>query len=166
MTDHEQLQGTYEAKAYRGRPGTFLLPGADFSPGGSDLKLQRWSWLLYSVQRLLSYNTCRGFQLLRSEIFSWLFHLPGNIELAGSKSRGMLMLTGEAHTDDTCRDMFESFTATDRGLRSKKWQIITFFVWISEKSLLFRVKKWKIVQGTPFTCCGRIMIPGLPLSFC
>ena len=163
MTDHEQLQGTYEAKAYRGRPGTFLLPGADFSPG---IRFKTAAVILAAVQRLLSYNPCRGFQLLRSEIFSWLFHLPGIIELAGSKSRGMLLLTGEAHTDDTCRDMFESFTATDRGLRSKKWQIITFFVWRSEKSLLFRVKKWKIVQGTPFTCRGRIMIPGLPLSFC
>ena len=44
--------------------------------------------VLYSVQCLLSYNTCQGIQLLQSDRFSWLLHLPGTIELAGSKSRG------------------------------------------------------------------------------
>ena len=37
----------------------------------------------------------RGFQLLRSDSFSWLLHLPGNIELAGIESRGMILLARE-----------------------------------------------------------------------
>ena len=70
-----------------------------------------------------NYNTCRGFQLLRSDIFSWLLHLPGNSELACIKSRELLLLTREAHfrqcyqpnlTFDTYWRIFESFTATDR----------------------------------------------------
>ena len=50
-----------------------------------------------------------------------LLHLPGKIVLAGSKSRGRLLLTGEAHFHrcsklnlafDTCWGIFESFTAS------------------------------------------------------
>ena len=80
--------------ALSGRPGTFLLPGADYSPG---IRFKTTAAILAVVQRLLSYNTCRGFQLLRSDNFSWLLHLPGNIELVDSKSRGMLLMTGKIH---------------------------------------------------------------------
>ena len=63
------------------RPGIFLPPEADRR---SYLKLLRQSWL-YIEQRLLSYNTCRGFLILRLDNSSRLLHLPGLIVLAGSK---------------------------------------------------------------------------------
>ena len=75
-------------------------------------------------QRILSYNNCRGIQLLQSGNFSWLLHLPRKIELAGSSSPGHFLLTGEAqfrrcyklnHTFDTCWGIFDPFTATERG---------------------------------------------------
>ena len=47
------------------------------------------------VQRLLSNKTCRGFLILWSDNSSRLLHLPGLIVLAGSKSRGMLVLAGD-----------------------------------------------------------------------
>ena len=121
----------------------FLLPRAYYSPG---IRFKTTLAILAVVQCLLSYNTCRGFLLLRSDIFSWLLHLPGNIELAGSKSQGMPVLTGEAHfrhcysinrillftlarefyfrwcfkpnlTRYTCRGVFLSFTCTDQGFQ-------------------------------------------------
>ena len=61
------------------------------------IKFKTAGAILAVVQRLLSYNTCLGIQLLVSDIFSWLLHLLGTIELVGSKSRGMLLLTGQAH---------------------------------------------------------------------
>ena len=98
-------------------------------------------------QRFLSNNTCRGFLILRTESCSWLLHLPGNIELAGSKSR----LAGEYHfrrcnklnlTFAICRRIFESFTGTDRGSSKinlyKKMQIDKL---LSVKELLFHIKK-------------------------
>ena len=74
-----------------GWPGTFLLPGADYSPGSD---LNSTAAIMAVVQHLLSYNTCRRFQLLRSKNSFWLLHLSGIFALAGSKSRGMLLLTG------------------------------------------------------------------------
>ena len=96
-------------------------------------------------QRLLSNNTCHGFQLLRSDSCSWLLHLLGNVELAGSKSQGSLLLAGKSHfslcyklhltlytcwgisfspykpnlTLYNCRGIFESFTGTDCGFQKK-----------------------------------------------
>ena len=105
-----------------GRPGTFLLPGADYSAG---IRFKTTAAILAVVQRLLSYNTCWGFQLLPSDSF-WLLHLPGNIELAGRKSRRRILLTRATPfrrcykpnlTFDTCRGIFESFTASDRGFQ-------------------------------------------------
>ena len=69
-------------------------PGADYS---LRIRFKTTVAILAVVQRLLSYNTCCGFQLLRSDSFSWLLHLPGNIEFAGSKSRGRILQTGETH---------------------------------------------------------------------
>ena len=94
------------------RPGTFLLHGADYSLG---IRFKMTAAILAVVQHLLSYNTCRRFLLLRSDSFSWLLHLPGNIVLAGSKSRGIVLLTRETHfcrcyqpnpTFDTCQGIF------------------------------------------------------------
>ena len=76
-----------------GRPGTFLLPGVYYSPGK---RFKTTAAILAVVLRLLSYNTCRGNQLLRTNNCSWLLHLPGTIVLAGSKSRRRILLTGEA----------------------------------------------------------------------
>ena len=97
-----------------------LFPEADFSLG---IRFKTPAVILAVVQCLLSYNTCQGIQLLRSRN-SWLLHLPGKIELAGSNSRGHFLLIGEAHfflcykpnhTFETCQGIFESFTATERG---------------------------------------------------
>ena len=51
--------------------------------------------ILAVKQRLLNYNTCRRFLILRSVNSSRLLHLPELIVLADSKSRGMLVLTGD-----------------------------------------------------------------------
>ena len=70
--------------------------------------------------------------------------LAGEIALAGSISRGQLLLTGEPHiclcyklnhAFDTCQGNFELFTAFNRGLLVTK----------SVKSLLFCIKKGYIV---------------------
>ena len=63
-----------------------LFPGADHSP---KIRFKTIAVILAVVQRLLSYNNCRGIQLLRSGNFSWLLHLPGKTEMAGSISRGL-----------------------------------------------------------------------------
>ena len=73
-------------------PGTFLLPGDDYSP---PTRFKTTAAILAVVQRLLSCNTCRRYLILLSDSFFLLLHLPGNIELAGSKSRGMLLLTSD-----------------------------------------------------------------------
>ena len=68
-----------------GSLGTFLLPRADYS-----------LWIRFKITAaILASLTCQRFLILRSDSFYWLLHLPGNIELAGSKSRGKLLLTGE-----------------------------------------------------------------------
>ena len=117
------------------------------------------------VQLLLSYNTCRGIQLLRPNNCSWLLHLPGTIALAGSKSRGRILLTGETlfrrcykpnHTFDTCWGIFESFTATVTkseksllvSISNEKVKMQYFFVMKSEKLLLFHIEKWQIITNT------------------
>ena len=77
------------------------------------------------VQLLLSYNTCRGFQLLQPNNCSWLLHLLETIELAGSKSLGegsyweapFRWCYKPNLTLNTCWGIFESFTVTDRGLK-------------------------------------------------
>ena len=145
------------------------------SPG---IKFKTAAVILAVVHRLLSYNTSRGFQLLWSDIFSWLLHLPVTIELDSSKSRRMLLLTGEAHfrrcykpnlTFDTCWGIFKSVTATG-AFSHKKWRIITFshervknhnfFMLKSDKSLLFVTKSYKsllfLVKGNKlFTVTDR-----------
>ena len=74
------------------RPGTFLLPRVDYAP---EIKFKTAAVILAVEQHLLSYNTCRVFLILRLDTFSWILHLPGLIELTGSKSQGMLQLAGE-----------------------------------------------------------------------
>ena len=108
------------------RPGTIRFPGAYFWPG---IRFKTTAAILVVVQLLLSYNTCPGTQLLQPNKCSWLLHLPGKFALAGSKSQGRLLLTRESHfrrcskqnlTPYTCRGIFESFTATDRGFLYQK----------------------------------------------
>ena len=89
--------------------------------------------------------------------------MPETIELAGSKSRGMLLLTRETHfrrcykpnlTFDTCRGTLESFTAIDRGFQKQKDVNLTFldekvtspylFVLKSGELLLLRTEKRQI----------------------
>ena len=117
--------------------GRFSSPGWELTED----QLKNYSGDPAEVLRLLSYNTCLGFQLLQSDRGSWLLHLPGNIELAGSKSWGMLLLTREAHfrpcykpnlSFDTCREIFESFTALTGVFSNKKW-----------KHIIFCMKKWQ-----------------------
>ena len=57
----------------------------------SYLKLLRQSWR-YDNASLEVTLACRGFLILRSDNSSRLMHLPGLVVLAGSKSRGMLLL--------------------------------------------------------------------------
>ena len=75
-----------------GRPVIFLLPGPDYTP---QIKVKTAAAILAVEQRLLSYNPCRGFLILRSDNFSRLLHLPEPIELVGSKSRGIALLAGK-----------------------------------------------------------------------
>ena len=89
------------------RPGTFLLPGPDYTP---HIKFKTAAAILAVGQRLLCYNTCRIFLILRSDNCSRLLHLPSPIVLAASKSRGMLLYTGrrlysmkELNDYSTCR---------------------------------------------------------------
>ena len=76
--------------------------------------------------------------------------LAGDHCVAGSKSRGKIILTGEAPfrrcsklnlAFDTCRGIFESFTATDRGYKLQIVKNHYYIVLKSENSLLFRVEK-------------------------
>ena len=70
----------------------FSSPGADYPP---QIIFKTAAPILAVGQRLLSYNTCRRFLILRSDNFSWLLHLPGLIVLAGSKNRRLhLMANG------------------------------------------------------------------------
>ena len=78
-----------------GRPGIILLPGADYAP---QIIFKTAAAIQAVVQHLLCYNTCRRFLILRSDSFSWLLHLPWPIILAGSKSRGMLLLAADFST--------------------------------------------------------------------
>ena len=124
------------AKAYSSvRPGTIRFPGVYFWPG---IRFKTTAVILAVVQLLLSCNTCRGILLLRPNNCSWPLHLPGKFALAGSKSQGRILLTGETlfrrcykpnHTFDTCWGIFESFTAT---------------VTKSEKSLLVSISNEKV----------------------
>ena len=65
-------------------PQIFLLPGADYA---TQIRSKTAAAILAARQRLLSYVTCCGFLILRSEITSWLLHWLATIELAGSKAR-------------------------------------------------------------------------------
>ena len=56
------------------RPGTVLFPGAYYSPG---IRFKTTAAILAVGQRLLSFNTYCGNQLLWSGNFPWLLHLPG-----------------------------------------------------------------------------------------
>ena len=63
-------------------PGIFLLSGADYS---LQIRFKTAAAIRAVVQRLLSYNTCRGFLILRSNNSSKLLHLPGLIELTAAQ---------------------------------------------------------------------------------
>ena len=58
-------------------PGLALLTADQFKTGAAILAVE---------QRLLSYNTCCRFWILRSENFSWLLRLPAPIELTSSRA--------------------------------------------------------------------------------
>ena len=60
-----------------------------------EIRFKTAAMILAVEQHLLSYNTCRVFLILRFDNCSWILHLPGLIELTGSKSREMLQLAGE-----------------------------------------------------------------------
>ena len=55
------------------RPGTFLLPGAEYAP---QIIFKTAAANLAVEQRLLGYNTYRRFLILLSDNFYWLLHLP------------------------------------------------------------------------------------------
>ena len=73
-------------------PRNLLILGAEYAP---QIIFKTAAAILVVVQRLLSYKTCRGFLILWLDNSSRLLHLPGLIVLAGSKSRGMLVLAGD-----------------------------------------------------------------------
>ena len=132
------------------RPGLFLLPGAEFTP---QIIYKNSAAILAVVIRLLRYNTCRRFLILRSNNFSLLMQMPGPIELAGSKSRGRFLLAGEfsnllpCYWPRHCKDVILICICM------KKWQIVTFlcrkvtncylFLLNSDKLLLFCTKSNK-----------------------
>ena len=133
-----------------GWPGTFLLPGADYSPGSD---LNSTAAILAVVQHLLSYNTCRRFQLLRSKNSFWLLHLSGIFALAGSKSRGMLLLTGNLIFASVINQFIlltllllltGAFTVVSLLFRVKKWKPLLFLL-KSDKSLPVLIGKVKLI---------------------
>ena len=137
--------------------GLFSSPGAEYTPG---IRFKTAAAILAVGQRLLSYIACRGFMILQWDNSSRLLHLQGLIVLADSKSRGMLLLTGESHflrcyklslSFDIFCGIFESFTILLTRALFKQDVNLTFsyekmtnhyfFVLKSDKSLLFRNKK-------------------------
>ena len=119
------------------RPGIFLLPGADYSP---QIIFKTAAAILAVPQRLLSFNTCRGFLILRSDNSYRLLHLPGNcffIKSMLSHSLGNLIFAGVMNwiLILTLAGEFSIFPVTEgvRTLYKKKW------------ILLFQIQKWKIV---------------------
>ena len=65
-------------------PDICLLSWANFAP---QIRFKTTVAILAVEQRLLSYNTCRRFSILRSEIASWLLNLPAPSELVGRIAR-------------------------------------------------------------------------------
>ena len=116
------------------------------------------------MQRLLSYNTCYGFQILRSDNFSWLLHLSGTIELEGSKSRGIVLLAGEFS------NLVLLLTRSSRNRTSSKMMRIDkllLFVLRSDKALPFHIKKWQVLlariknyKSLPFTVNPWLILTG------
>ena len=147
----------------------FSLPGLN-THRRSYLKLLRQSCRWNNGSLAITPAGDLKFLILRSNNFSWLLHLPDPIVLADSKSRGMLLLTGESHflrcyklslSFDIFCGIFESFTillTTDHwpGLclnkmwillfRMKKWQIITFSYWKVTNRNFFVIKSDKSLR--------------------
>ena len=71
-------------------PQIFLLPGAHSS---LQMEFKTAAAFLAVEHRLLIYITCRRFLILWWENFSRLLYWPATILLAGSKNRGMLLLS-------------------------------------------------------------------------
>ena len=94
------------------RPGTVLFPGAYYSPG---IRFKTTAAILAVGQRILSYDTCWGIQLLGSGNLSWLLHLPGTAPTDRGSSVSLCYKPNL--TFDTCRGLFESCTAIERGFQ-------------------------------------------------
>ena len=112
------------------RPGTVLFPGVYYSPG---IRFKTTAVILAVVLRLLSYNTCRGKQLLRPNSCSWLLHLPGTAPTDRGSSFSPVLST-ESYFSHLPGN-FRIFYCNWEGLLVTK----------SEKSLLFCMKKWNII---------------------
>ena len=143
------------------------------TPRRSYLKLLRQSCRWNNGSLAITPAGDLKFLILRSDNFSWLLHLPDSIVLADSKSRGMLLLTGESHflrcyklslSFDIFCGIFESFTILLTRTLFKQdvnltfsyekitnhylyWKVTNryFFVIKSDKSLRFQIEKWQIV---------------------
>ena len=173
--------------------GRFSSPGLT-THRGSDLKVNRQSWRQYNASLAITLAadfsscsrttapgccTCRGPLSWQAAKAGEGSYWPGNLSFASVLNRILLLtLAGE---------FSNLLLQLRRASSNKKWQIITFpsekeknhyfFMLKSNKLLLFLTEKSNLFsysyksftdtdRGTPFTCRGRIMIPGLPLGFC
>ena len=127
----------------------FSLPGLN-THRRSYLKLLRQSCRWNNDSLAITPAGDLKFLILRSNNFSWLLHLPDPIVLADSKSRGMLLLTGESHflrcyklslSFDIFCGIFESFTILLTRALFKQDVNLTFSYEKNDKSLLFRIEK-------------------------
>ena len=142
--------------ADRGRFSSPVLNSAKYSPGN---RLKTTAAILTGVQLLLSYNTCRGIQLLQWCNFSWLLHLRGNIELAGSKSRGRIIMTGEAPFH-RCYKLNLTFY-TCRGFFTKLWLSALIKAWPTQNFGLKKLYENEnlIINNHPAEHQGQLFYP-------